>query len=67
MDEQFKVCGNCGHCTMMGGQFVCIKPGREQEVVPLGARRDCFVITPLSEEQFKAAILAAGTESVAIN
>jgi hypothetical protein len=37
MNEQFKVCGNCGNCTISNGYFVCIDPAKpEQEIVPMG-------------------------------
>lgn len=45
MDNQFKVCGNCGHVTMADGKFVCMDPvKREPEVVKAGERRECFVV-----------------------
>ena len=67
MVEQFKVCGNCGHCAMVAGEFVCVDPTRpQQEVVPMGVRRSCFVVTALTPEQAAAAILAP-EPSVAIN
>lgn len=59
MNDKFKVCGNCGHCTMLDGQFVCIDPQKQrQEVVPMGARRACFVVTALSPKQFLNAAIA---------
>ncbi len=59
MNEQFKVCGNCGNCTISNGYFVCIDPAKpEQEIVPMGARRPCFVVTPLTPRQTIAAVLA---------
>jgi hypothetical protein len=55
MEDHFKVCGNCGHCTMLNGEFVCIDPKKpQQEVVPMGARRPCFIVTPLTRAQLQA-------------
>lgn len=66
MEDQFKVCGNCGHCTAASGKYICIDPAKpHQEAVPMGARRPCFVATALSPEQFEAAALAP--VSVALN
>ena len=60
MDEQFKVCGNCGHCTLVEGKYVCIDPQKHaQETVPMGARRSCFVVSPLTAEQTLATVLAS--------
>ena len=67
MDDQFKVCGNCGHCTMTGGEWVCIDPAKlQQEVVPCSDLRPCFVGNPLTAEQTEAAALVPAP-SAAIN
>lgn len=67
MEDQFKACGNCGHCTMIGGEYICIDPAKpRQETVPMGARRSCFVVTALTTKQLAAAALAP-VESAAIN
>lgn len=58
MDEQFKVCGNCDHATMAGGEFVCIDPAKTQETVQMGERRPCFVVTALTPKQAAAAALS---------
>lgn len=58
MDEQFKVCGNCGHVMMVDGEFVCIDPAKAQEIVRMGDRRSCFVVTALTPKQAAAAALS---------
>jgi hypothetical protein len=67
VDDIYKVCGNCGHSTMVGGEYVCIDPAKsQQEVVPMGARRTCFVVTALTPAQLEAAALSPA-ESATIN
>lgn len=64
MDDQFKVCGNCGHCTMADGKYVCIDPAKPaQKVVAMGAREPCFVVTSLTPEQARRAALAPAETS----
>ena len=59
MDDQFKVCGNCGNCTMVDEAFICIDPSKPtQEKVQMGARCACFVVTPLTPAQTLATALA---------
>lgn len=59
MDDLYKVCGNCGHCTMIDGGFICIDPDKPEQVrVSMGDRRPCFVVSPLTPEQTIAVTLA---------
>ncbi len=59
MDDQFKVCGNCGNCTMIDGEFVCIDPAKPAQVaVRMGEREACFVVAPITPAQTVAAALA---------
>ena len=65
MENQFKVCGNCGNCTMVNDRFVCIDSSRSTQMpVRMGDRQPCFIVSPLTSRQAIAAALSPEVSSV---